>query len=740
MLRTDLEKLINRISSRCPFDIVVLAQADGTVIYQTTQRGIGVARINALENASGDAKRGKADKVIALDSLSESSRLEKVSIAGTTYRLYSQPLQLPFAQANPRIKRGAESDNLLTSKPWILCGLVSDDRFRAESQAFSNTEFLWLSAAILLAIAAFPFLKFHLSCGVERVRRFDVAAVAVSTCFAATILTFIFLDLTEWKEQQDQARDKQMQDLARAINGKFDEERQSALDQLREFYWNKKLKLPETLRRVPADSTHNRVTLTDSGKACRPTRACRVNLKSATKLERYSNLLFVTWTDAQGQQVVKWTGRDSVTPFLNLDRDSIPYYPAIRRSFQTIGTPDPAPMDGIGSQYSPNTGENVTVFWKIFDQDGNPVPDQTGPQDKDRKWFCASLVAKPLSVVNPILPGGFRFAIVKLDGTVVFHSEPTRNLRENFFAETDPDQVVRAHIAAHDHGSFEANYMGRPTQLYILPMAANPNEQWTVVVFRELSLEDSANLDLMCVASTLFIYYAALIALVLMVMRSGGKGRQDRSWFWPDSSKAGTYLTLVVVNVLAAAATFYLSQLSSLFTVLIAGYLLPACVFVFNLAMLRTARKNDPARNGNSNCSWQLVYTCACATLVAVIAVLPGLACFRVAHDFEEKRLIKNSQIKLAADLKDKPEPRWSYEEALNTKAQFTKAVDLPSIPDPSNPSVSRAHMDWVDMLVVGGSRYITNLPPTNTLLKTRALRMCGHGDLASVQKRMPSS
>jgi hypothetical protein len=700
VIRTDLEKLIARISSRCPFDIVVLATADGTVIYQTTQPGIGVARIDALENASGDAKRGKADKVIALDSLSESSRLDRVSIAGATYRLYSQPLQLPFAQADPHMKNGRESDNLSTSKPWILCGLVSDDRFRAESQAFSSSEFLWLSAVILLAITAFPFLKLNLSSCVERVRRFDVVAVAVSTCFAATILTFLFLDLADWKKQQDESRDKQMQDLALAIDKKFGEERQAAFDQLQEFYGNRKLKLTETLRSVPEDSTHNQVTLIDSGKECRPSWACRVNIKSATELDKYPNLLFVTWTDAQGQQVVKWTARDSVTPFLNLDRDSPPYYPAIKRAIQSIGTSDPAPTDGIGSQYSPNTGENITIFWKIFDQDGNPVPESTGPHDKDKKWFCASLIAKPLSVINPILPGGFRFAIVKLDGTVVFHSEPTRNLRENFFAETDQDQEVRARIATHDYGSLEANYMGRPTRLYMRPMDANPNEQWTVVVFRDLRLEESANLDLMCVASILFIYYAALIAMVLLVMRSGGEGRQDRSWFWPDSSKAETYITLVVVNVLAAAAALYLSQLSSLLVVLIVGYLLPACVFALNLAMLRTSRKGDSALIGGAKSSWQLVYTCACASLVLVIAVLPSLACFRVACDFEEHRLIEDSQIKLAADLKDKPIPHWSYAEVLKTTTQSTRTVDLRSISDPSNSSTAEVHLDWVDRLV----------------------------------------
>ena len=40
----------------------------------------------------------------------------------------------------------------------------------------------------------------------------------------------------------------------------------------------------------------------------------------------------------------------------------------------------------------------------------------------------------------------FKFAIIKPDGSVVFHSETTLNLRENFFAETDQNSHLRSRV------------------------------------------------------------------------------------------------------------------------------------------------------------------------------------------------------------------------------------------------------------------------------------------------------
>ena len=57
--------------------------------------------------------------------------------------------------------------------------------------------------------------------------------------------------------------------------------------------------------------------------------------------------------------------------------------------------PDPVYKQGIGAIYSPNTGENVTIFWKIEPSD----KDGTGGGKDSKKKYCASLATMPVSVI-----------------------------------------------------------------------------------------------------------------------------------------------------------------------------------------------------------------------------------------------------------------------------------------------------------------------------------------------------
>jgi hypothetical protein len=53
---------------------------------------------------------------------------------------------------------------------------------------------------------------------------------------------------------------------------------------------------------------------------------------------------------------------------------------------------------------------------------GEPVSGKIAPE-KLKDVFCAFLVGRPISVVGPVMPAEFQFAIIKPDGEVVFHSD-----------------------------------------------------------------------------------------------------------------------------------------------------------------------------------------------------------------------------------------------------------------------------------------------------------------------------
>ena len=671
-VRADLDKLVSRLvppDNRNPFDDVLLAQNDGSVIFQKSTPGIEVARIDAFEDENGapgkleDAKTAKPEsgstekhaRPAEKKPLSQSSSFRVVTLAGAQYRLYSQPLRLSFppiaaeagAKENPRRSLGEQ---------WILCGLVRADNFRAESQWMSYTYILWFLGAILLAVAAYPFLRLHLSSNTERLRPRDVVSTALLMCFATTVVTFILLDLYYGRDQCEQSgerrADRQMAKLASAIDSNFGIEQNHAFDQL--IALNQIPELRAELRRAQMRLKH-RPTLSDNGKNCEPASACRVQILK-DGLREYPFLQYISWSDTNADQQIKWTTRPTVTPFINLDKES--YYRDVQKTLADLkrrGDLDYAgsvSFEGIGSQYSSNTGKNITIFWKLVDADGNPVSKALHGTDV----FCVSLVSNPISVTDSILPAGFKFAVVKNDGTVVFHSDATRNLRENFFDETDQDQDLRSRVSMRAEGPLVTNYMGKRHRLYVKPMLSSAEQNWSVIVFRDARLEETLNLEILSLSSVMFLFYAASIALVLLLAHWSGLGRARGIWLWPDSRQAATYRALVAANGVSALALCVLPLVRSFWILFSAAVFIPISAMLVNFFFLRRREDitslGDSSENGVSR--WQFTYVSACAMLLVVIAVLPCVSFVKVACDFEHKLFIQRSQLGLAAALEDR--------------------------------------------------------------------------------------
>jgi hypothetical protein len=229
-IRTDLEKLIDKLvppASRNPFDILLLSKSDGTVIFQKSSSGLNVAQIDGHNEV---AKKGKPATQLSVDSLSQASGFEEVTLEGAPYRLYSQPLTISFAQAET-YKKGEKNAATEPIRPWVLSGLVRADRFRSESQSISYKYVLWLSAVLLMVFAVYPFLRLRISTYGERLRARQVVITTVAACVIAATVTFALLDLTYWWHF-DRSAENQMQDLSGAIDSTFRKEKDKAFAQL----------------------------------------------------------------------------------------------------------------------------------------------------------------------------------------------------------------------------------------------------------------------------------------------------------------------------------------------------------------------------------------------------------------------------------------------------------------------------------------------------------------------------
>jgi hypothetical protein len=648
-VRTDLDQQINGLlgaPNLSPFDVVLISQSDGKVIFQKSVSGIEVSEINELEDASG--VKGKEGKKINNAWLLPASRLEEVWIAGARYRLYSQPLQIGFSPG----KKTADPN-----KSWVLCGLVRADRFRSESQLIPYSYILMMLAAILLATASYPFLRLYLTSPGERLRARDVTLIAVYACFVAAGLTLVLVDIYFWNSSFGPAAKQDMATLARAINANFQREQAAALSTLNTM--NK----PSTTSKLSEGPRKGDIRVlysnSSSEETCDPSWACKANIlqdrEKSSDIETYPYLLYAFWSDANGKQQIKWTTRPRPTPFIPLDDPSVPYYPGVKRALKSQSESQTVPTQGIGSQYSPTTGQNITTFWKVElhpkDKNGNPYKGD----DEVTRRYSYSLVTQPISLYNAVLPGGYQFAVLTPDGTVVFHSDTKRNLRENFFAETGLNPDLQSRVRMRSEGAVTANYIGRPHRMWVLPMtAANQDGFWTIVIFRDLHLEEVLNLEIISLVSFLFLIYAAAITLVMISvhwMRSG----QSAVWFWPDSHKARQYRWIALTNLVAVVLLPLLPHLvhDSLYLLLSAA-LIPAAALVW--AVVMAGRRDDlqalpdEPDQAPSN-QWQSAYFQAAATLVMLIAALPCICFFNVTAHFVQRLLVKRTLLKLDGDL-----------------------------------------------------------------------------------------
>ena len=467
------------------------------------------------------------------------------------------------------------------------------------------------------------------------------------------MLTFVLADAYFWNTSFGPAAEHDMAKIAHAMNTNFKIEQEAAFAALDKMTATEELRSALLLSKQESDSDSH-VTYNGSEGTCKPQWACRVNMLTdeqlAEPLAQYPYPFYAFWSDSKGQQRIKWTTRKRPTPFIFLDDQSTPYYPEMKRALNRRDNLADAPTRGIGSQYSSTTGQNTTVFWKVV-SDPNMVTGQN-PDESSEKLYAESLVTQPISVYNAVLPGGYQFAVLAPDGTVVFHSDTTRNLRENFFAETSQNPDLRSRVHMRSEGPVVADYLGRPHRMYVMPMAAgNQDGPWTIIVFRDLHLEEVLNLEILSLVTILFVIYTVVTIVVMVVTHRIRKGKAAE-WFWPDSRKVQRYQRIALVGVIAAVVIVLLSRFLYSGVLLFMAGIIPAAVLSW--AAIIAGRREDeqvPVFEQDPPNQWQAAYFRAAAVLVVLVSVLPCLCFFKVTANYEQWLLTKRNLLQLASDL-----------------------------------------------------------------------------------------
>ncbi|HEY4593215.1 MAG TPA: cache domain-containing protein, partial [Thermoanaerobaculia bacterium] len=468
--------------SKGAFDQILLTRESGDVFYQYGAPDLRITQLGPLL-AKSEPKDSKPAGAAQTPTLSASASYHNVEIGGREFKLFIQPVDLPM-EAGAATGDGRPGTGQGT---WLLCGLVVADKFVYKSLAVPSSFLLVILAILLLAALSWPLVRLRLMGEWQRVRILDVLLLGICSLLGVAIVTLSVVDFYAYSELRRVA-ERQLEELATVMAGNISKEIEAAHRQLVQL----ERRLPSGPPEPMAAASWNDFSLVDS----------------------------------KGMQKLKWSADGKVRPLVKVDDRGYFLHALHDKTWTLAGSGGEA----IGPFYlesvtARSTLQQVAVL-------AEPVIPSLRSHDYAVADYAVATLAIPMrSVIRPVTPGGFDFAVIDDDGAVLFHKDPSRNGVENFFTETDDDHRLRSAVFARHGGEpMGVRYFGKDYMAWLQPIPGLP---WTVVALR--SKEQSRTLNMEWVVTTvLFLLLSAVpfvvVLLTIVIARPGYRA----PWMWPD--------------------------------------------------------------------------------------------------------------------------------------------------------------------------------------------------------------
>jgi hypothetical protein len=519
--------------SRQAFDAILLADAGGSVVYRQGDRDLSVKNLSALVDRHVISRPGSGQEgQRSGTSLLASSETYSVEVNGHEYRLFVEPVDLPIQS----LRSG--------STTWLICGLVPKRDLLYKSMATSSALLSSLMGLLLLAALSWPFLKLILISDTQRVSVFDIALLSVCTVLGlsvATLLllnTWFFLSLGEASRVQVETLSAQMQrNIGREIRASY--EVMAGLEK-------------EAIGRLNVTASRGR-TLNDKD--------ILNEYKSVFDKNHFSLIQTLMLLGMKGEQIYRGTINQDATPRFSVSERA--YFKhvlshdlwdlnALKPESKDAARPNvPARPFYVESLVGWSSGTRLAVLSKPTDGWHSPPPHVLHGEKIEPR--VTALAVPMTSLVDPVLPPGFKFAVIDNDsdnGRVLFHSDSERNLTEDFLAETDQNRRLRSAVFARRAETMEVRYWGEDYLASVAPVQGLP---WTIIVLKDLRLLRAVNISWTSTALLFVLLYSAILAILVAILLTS-RPASHMTWVWPDAKRRNDYRHLIVAYHLLLAS------------------------------------------------------------------------------------------------------------------------------------------------------------------------------------------
>jgi hypothetical protein len=595
-------------------NILVSETGTGRIIFQQDATEVRLASLAGLTLADDPGK------AVDINQLGQKSSVIDVVLAGSRYKLFSHPVEISLP-----------SDAGSTANTsWIVSGLIHSDSFTREAWSVSYTILIFCGFITTLLILSWPFLKLVLIGPKDRLGTADVYFLTFAVVVTLGVLTSFYLYSYSYLTLES-LMESQLHTLADNVKINFKAELVLAVEQLDRM--SKNCELLKTLRSTApcsADTTAAANAIYHDGSLDKPNVLPAILGSPAT----YPYFDTAVWIDEKGMQSAKWTVKKETTQYIPVAGRA--YFDNLRRGDTYQFGNYHFWLDPIVSK---TTGRNEVEISTLA---------------ADPKWVTA-FDTRLISLMQPVLPAGYGFVIITSDGNVLFHSDEAHHLGENFFQECDGDPELRSAVVSRSDVFMNVRYVGDGHAAFITTIDGFP--QWSLVVFRNKQPLRSAFLELLTLASLIFLIYAVIILVCFSGFYLLNVRDERRAWLWPCAGRRTVYYQsfLLLLGIAIISALLVGGLHGQTLVAVIAGIgLLSAFIFFLNL---RFGIDNlwPHCLSEYIGTTWlgryEVAYVMNLAFLLLLIAVLPAAAFFKYAFESEMNAFIKHGQFTFASEL-----------------------------------------------------------------------------------------
>jgi len=597
----EISGVLTPLVGSLPFDDILLVSKDGAIVYQSNRAGPQFTTLTDLlqaqaevttanpassaeetksdDSGAGTESSGKpADKHSGPASRrgegtghgpinrnadqawrNKSIHLTDVVLAGTRYKLFLQPVLLDVFNDEPTQEEPAQE--------WVLCGLRSSKTLEWEALSISSTFMVWLTALFLAILMSGPILKVFFLNRRERLRLRELGFLALFLVLLTSVFTLSGLNAVGFPLNDD--TEQRLQRLGDTLSLNIHEELKEMREQL--TLWCK-ADLPSDLKLVEdgrPEVIRRRTTVAGQGP--------KDKTPKATAYQFVNNAF---WTNDDGMQIIKWSTSGYLTPMIDVSRSRINTQP------KSTYLDNQAPAFHFDSTLPPNKLEYLAAMTMSTEECNRDL--RASDIREDVRGGSAFLTAEPLSLIDPILPFGYGFALFDQSGLVLFHADKTRNLHENFLQETDWNKQLYAEAFGHStRRSLTIKYLGHDYQARVMPVTGVSQAPWTLVVYRDLTHARTLNLQAMTMVATLLLAILAAPFLAIVTWCAIRRPGFAPEWLWPNRARMSTYVYLIATYTLLIILFLFLGFTGPSEQNLIACAAIPYAAFLLTVWCIR---------------------------------------------------------------------------------------------------------------------------------------------------------